>query len=831
MNAAQKAQLEKWKLTTRNFLQKKFVRIIVKSLLAVIGLVFIFIIALSIYLQTHRAEIISKVKDELGKTINGQVEIRDIDLSVIRHFPNIGIQIKGIRILDSMYHRPLLQAGEVSAGIGFFQLLKKDKTINEITVSNGLFHLFTMTSGYTNGYLLQTKKKTQANGPEGSIHVNQVKLTNVHAIIEDAPLNKKYECIANDIFIKIKYDNEIWRLNMDEDILVKGLGFKLSKGMYLQNCVLNADNWEIDFNTIKKEMVFQDSKINIDKQPFVLSGKFHFADSSFFNLDVRTKNIPFAGATKIITEKIKNKMRFTGLEKGFDVHATFDGSLSGGGDPFINVDLVTFQNVLTTPITSFTQCSFTGNFNNHISDTTEAGDPNSNITFKKFSANWNGLVISTDSILIQNLSEPILRFAFKSSCSLPELDSNLELSSIRLTKGSAMVNINYDGPLITDPSLLNKVGADILLKDGEGLYEPRNIVFSKCNGRISISENSLSIQKLVFDIQKNHFEINASGENVNRVALTDSGKASFTCDVYSPSINGNDFTFLFDEKKSVSSRSKKNTGLNATAAKIDNILVNGDMQLNIKAGHIIYQHFTADNIKASMLFAADRWEISNASLQHAGGNFSLSASFNALKNGVRDAAAKFKLDQVDVRKVFYAFDNFGQDAIIGSNIRGTLNTNGDIHFLVNKKGNFQSKSLSGTMNFSLKNGALINFKPFENINDIVFKNRDFSDVEFAEINNKFSISKGEMQINRMEIASSVLHLYLEGLYDFNHKNTDISIQVPLNNLSKSKNDTRKEKKGIDAKTGASVYLRARNASDGSVKFGLDVFRKLRKNKN
>ncbi len=829
MNAAQKVQLEKWTLATRNFLQKKFVRIIAKSLLAVIGLAIIFIIALSIYLQTHRAEIVSKVKDELGKTINGDVEIKDIDLSVLRHFPNIGIQIKGIRILDSMYHRPLLQAAEVSAGIGIFQLFKKDKTINEITISTGLFHLFTMSSGYTNGYLLQTKNKTQSNSSEGSIHVNQIQLSNVRAIIEDAPQNKKYECVANDIFIKIKYDNEFWKMTMDEDILVKGLGFKLSKGMYLQNCLLKADNWEIDFNTVKKELVFNNSKISIDKQPFVLSGKFHFADSSFFHLDATTKNISFTEATKIITEKIKGKMRFTGLEKGFDVHATFDGPLSGGGDPFINVDLITLQNVLTTPITSFTQCSFTGNFNNHISDTMEAGDPNSNIVFRKFSANWNGLLISTDSILIQNLSEPLLRFAFISSCSLSDLDSNLELSSIRLTKGTAVVKINYDGPLVTDPSLLNKVGADILLKDGEGIYEPRNIVFSKCNGRISISENSLSIQKLVFDIQKNHFEINASGENVNRVALADSGKASFSCDVYSPSINGNDFTFLFDEAKSVSSRSKKNTGLNATAAKIDNILVNGNMQLNIKAGHIIYQHFTADNIKASMLFTTDKWEIQNASLQHAGGNFSLAAKFNAIKNGVRDATAKFKLDHVDVRKVFYAFDNFGQDAIISSNVRGTLNTNGDIHFLVNKKGNFVGKSLSGTMNFSLKNGALVNFKPFENINDIVFKNRDFSDVQFAEINNKFTISKGEMQIDRMEIASNVLHIYLEGLYDFNHKNTDISIQVPLNNLSKSKNDTRREKKGLDAKTGASVYLRARNASDGSVKFGLDVFRKLRKN--
>ena len=130
MNEVKKEQWEKWKLTTRNFLQKNFVTFIAKSLLAVIGLAIIFIIALSIYLQTHSAEMISKVKDELRKTINGDVEIKDIDLSVIRHFPNIGIQVKGIRILDSMYHRPLLQAAEVSAGIGLFQLFKKDNTIS-----------------------------------------------------------------------------------------------------------------------------------------------------------------------------------------------------------------------------------------------------------------------------------------------------------------------------------------------------------------------------------------------------------------------------------------------------------------------------------------------------------------------------------------------------------------------------------------------------------------------------------------------------------------------------------------------------------------------------
>lgn len=820
-----------WKQNVKDFLQKKTIRTALKAFLGMLCLLILFLVALSIYLQTHRTEIVQKVKDQLHASINGDVELADIDFSVIRHFPNIGIHLEHIRILDTQYHQPLLQAGEISTGIGWFQLLKKDKTISEVEVSNGLFHLFTLSNGYSNNYILSPQKKKPANTTAGTVHINKVKLTNVHAIIEDALRDKKYECVVTDLYVKLDYGKEDIKLKMDEDIFIKGLGFQLSKGSYLANCRLQANSWEIHFNTVNKEMTFSQSKIKINNQPYSLTGKFHFADSAFFHLDAVAKNVPFMEAAKIITERIRQKMRFANLQRNVNVHATLSGPLKKPGDPFINVDLTTGKNMMVTPVTTFTDCGFSGNFNNHKSDTLGPGDENSAIVLRKFTANWNGLKISTDSIFIHNLKAPLLRFKFLSTCSLPELDSNLAMSSLHLTKGSASLEISYDGQLVPDPSLLAKVTAAILLKDGEGMYIPRNILFSNCNGFILITENALSIQKLMFDIQQNHFEINASGTHVNRVALTDSGKAFFSCNVYSPSINGNDFNLLFEQKKTITHRTKAKKGLNAVAEKIDNMLVNGNMQLNFRTDHLTYKNFTADNITASILFTTDNWQIDQAKLQHAGGNFYLNARFDALKNNMHEGHATVKLEHVDMRKVLYAFDNFGQDAITSANIRGILSTHANIRFLLSTKGTLIKRSLRGDIDFTLRKGALIHFKPFENINDIVFKNRDFSDVQFAELTDKLSIDKGEMTINRMEIASTVLHIYVEGLYDFNHKNTDISIQVPLNNLSKSKNDTRKEKKGLDAKTGASVYLRAQNANDGSLKIGLDVFKKWRKNKS
>ncbi len=820
-----------WKQTFRHFFKKKWVLLVFKILLGIAGLLILLLLVLSIYLQTHRTDIVQKVKEQLHASINGEIEIMDIDFSVIRHFPNIGIHIDSIRILDTLYHQPLLQAGEISTGIGLFQLLKKDKTISEVEVSNGLFHLFTLADGYSNNYLLAPKKKKTNSGSAGSVHINKIQLTNMHALIEDAPRDKKYEAVIKNLYVKLEYGSDAWKLKLDEDILVNGLGFKLSKGAYLANCRLQAKQWELQFKLTNKELTFDKSKIKINEQPYTLSGKFHFADSAYFHLDAVAQDVPFAEAVKIITERIRQKMRFAHLQDNVNVHASLSGPLSKPGDPYINVDLTTAKNKMITPVTNFSDCGFSGNFNNHKSDTLGPGDENSEIVLRKFTANWNGLKISTDSIFIHNLKAPILRFKFLSSCNLPELDSNLAMSSLHLTKGNASLEISYDGPLIPDPSLLSKATAAILLKDGEGIYIPRNITFTKCNGFILITENTLSIQKLMFDILQNHFEINASGRNVNRLALTDSGKASFSCDVYAPSLNGNDFNLLFEQKKAVSRKASSRKGLNVVAAKIDNMLVNGNMQLNFHTNHLVYKNFTADNITASITFTADHWQIDQAKLQHAGGNFSLSARFNALKNNIHEAQANLRLEHVDMRKVLYAFDNFGQDAITSANIRGVLSTHADLQFLLSTKGSLIKRSLRGQIDFTLRNGALVHFKPFENINNIVFKNRDFSDVQFAELTDRLSLEKGEMTINRMEIASNVLHLYVEGLYDFNHKNTDISIQVPLDNLKKSKNDTRKEKKGLDAKTGASVYLRAKNASDGSVKIGLDVFHKLRKKKN
>ena len=82
----------------------------------------------------------------------------------------------------------------------------------------------------------------------------------------------------------------------------------------------------------------------------------------------------------------------------------------------------------------------------------------------------------------------------------------------------------------------------------------------------------------------------------------------------------------------------------------------------------------------------------------------------------------------------------------------------------------------------------------------------------------------------MEIQSSVLSMFVEGLYSMKG-NTDISIQVPLNNLKKRDSTYNPENIGLLKKAGKSLFIRGKPGDDGSIKFKIDLFNKYNKEKN
>ncbi len=211
---------------------------------------------------------------------------------------------------------------------------------------------------------------------------------------------------------------------------------------------------------------------------------------------------------------------------------------------------------------------------------------------------------------------------------------------------------------------------------------------------------------------------------------------------------------------------------------------------------------------------------------HAGGKMDLSGHLDQSKHN-NPFNLKVNIAKVDVGKLFYAFDNFGMETITDKNLKGVFSGKINVNGGIDNNGNILSKSFQGNVQFSLLDAALLNFKPFLQIQKYLFKNRNLHNVTMKSLDGQLDIDKGLISIHPMNIVTSALYLKVQGIYGI-EDGTDISIEVPLRNPSK---DEARIAKGLEPKrkNGLIVYLRAMDDHKGGVKISWDSRRKEVKN--
>ncbi len=607
-------QKKKFKLNISRKTRRRFVRVV----LVIIGLYVLLLAGLSIYISSSHEKLISFLNTKIKETILGEFKINKADITIWRTFPDIGITLENVSISDSFYHRPFLRAKEITVKTGFLGLMGSKVKISSIEVKDALIHTFTDAKGYTNSYVLQSQNKSKRRSKKPVVFSN-LKLENVTVIIEDVPKNKRYEARIDDADIDTRLTGSKYYITMDEDLLLRGLGFNMAQGYWLENQRIQA-KWKLEFDTSGSVLTIKETKVKIQNQPFVIKGIFNFGKSQF-QLNAVTKNIAYSSALSIVKPKTRTKLQKLNLTKPVNATVTLSGSLSKKGDPSVNIDFKTAENNINTPIVNLTNCNFSGNYNNQVNTGIEPDDSNSRISVSSFISSWGDIILKAKNISLTNLRTPVIQFEFFSQCTLQELDEQLASASLRFVDGNAKLYLSYKGPLIADPSLLNQLDAKIQIQNGKIMYVPRGLTFSECNGAVNISGTNLLINNFQCNLNTNHFVVNVNGNNLNRLSNSEPGKASIACNVFSPAVDLCRFSNHCSQKKQkMQQPSKKVKGFSGTADAIDNAIEDGDLFVNLKTQQLMLHNFEANNVIANVVFKNDDWEVRQASLQHADGN-------------------------------------------------------------------------------------------------------------------------------------------------------------------------------------------------------------------
>lgn len=783
------------------------------------------------YVFFNKKSIVKRVTTELNSRIKGEIKISDLEPSLISTFPHVSLRLSQVIIRDTMWkqhHHDLLKAEKIFIRLGFFSLFSGEPEIKKVIVEKASVYVFSDSTGYTNEYMFSSQDDKAGNGGKSKLQLPDIELKSVRLVMDLQHRSKLYDFDIGRLKCDIKTNQTSLELNVKTDMLVHNLAFNTGNGSFIKEKPLEG-KFRVTVDRLMKRLSFKNIVLNIDDHPFRLSGMFDLDEAPpLYYLAINTDNIYFRNASTLVSNNISGKLDSFAIQKPIKINVTIDGRTRPNRIPLVNLEVVVKNNNIGTPIGEFTEASFVGKFSNQLLKEERRVDKNSGFSFTSFSGKWEGVPLKSDTINITNLEHPVLECDLRSSFKLNTANDLLGSSTIDFIKGHCDVDVRYRGLILEGDTAEASIHGNVVLKDAAIRYVPRNLLLSNCSGKLVFEDKDVYVKQLKASAGNSQLIMN--GEIKNLVSLIDKNpeKLLLNWNITSQKLNLGDFVTFLGKRSAGSDRSSKRKMLKF-AKQIDRMLQDCNVDLQLNAERLIYKKFDATNVAARIRLSDRLVSIRDVLVQHSGGTLTLNGSMleEAVHNSIKLHA---DMENVDVAKIFTAFNNFGQDGVTDKNLGGRLYAQVDVTGYITNKATIVENSLKGIIDIRLKNGELNNFEPVEKISQTAFKKRDFSHVRFAELKDRLQVNGSEIKVNRMEIQSSVLTMFVEGIYDIK-KGTDLSIQIPLNNLTKDEKDYNLKNKGINKKNGVSLRLRARTGDDGKAKISWDPFNLALKKKD
>lgn len=775
------------------------------------------------YITYNNESLTDKVKAGINKQLKGKIEIGKLSTNFFYNFPNIAVRLNNVSIKDSlwsMHHHEFLKAENIYAKLQFFSIFSGKPNVSKVTVDNAVLYYYTDTAGVSN---LVKSDEPAAESKGGNIPALEFKNTRV--IFDYPGRNKYHDIVLNKMECKIVTNDSGQSVKIKMDAFVHGLGFNTTKGSYLKEKKLSG-NFVLQL-TKAKDILFNNVKLIIDKQPFIFSGNFSTAQKTF-SLALQTKKIDFKKAVSLLTQGTQQKFAAFNILQPVDISAALNGPTIYKSIPLANINFTVKDATIETPVAQFTGCTFKGIFTNEMDAAKPRTDDNAQLSIKDFTAGWENILLTSKKIEVSNLLQPFLKCDLHSEFELTALNDLTGSNSMQFEKGDGEMNLSYAGSLIDGDTVPTVMQGNIRLRNAAINYVPRNITLNKMQANFVFKNKDLIIEQLDAQAGTTVLNMNGSIKNLTELIYPHPEKLVLEWNIATPNLDLDNFMSFLGKKASRKTQKKSMGGnkLNRMANKIDSMLEYGTANLNIKAARLNYKKFTATNFTTSVSLLQNKIILNNARLNNAGGSMAIIGSINDA--GAANAVnLQTTISNADIPSLFASFNNFGQDAITSQNMKGQLSATVNLNAMLSDKGVVNPNSLNSNINFSVVNGELNNFEPLQKISASVFKKRDFSSIRFAELNDKLRVNGSAIAFDRMEIRSNVFTMFVEGLYD-TKKGTDINIEVPLSNLKKIDDDEEVIKKG---KTGAKIRLRAQTGNDGKLKVSWNPFNNGKKEKN
>jgi len=808
-------------------MKKKWIKYILRTIIVCLATWLLLLVIAFLYIKINKTQIIASLRSGIEKRISGNIRFDDLSVDLIQNFPGVSINIKNLHIRDSTadpHKKELLQVKNVYMGFGIIELLTGKKSPKYLTLTDGTIFLFEDSLSVKNWNIFRAQPQTQKN-----ITVKKITLKNINAIFQDDSKYKFYNVLFEKTKCSIIDNKEQIRFEIDNRSIIKKACFNTIKGSYLRNKKWGAD-FKIFYDKALKKLSVHNQLVKIDRQVYRLTGDFFLEGNPYFDLYIKTNNLSLKEAASIFPPEATKKIQQFDLSKPLQkVEAHLSGLMKYLSFPLAKISFFVKDATLGMSETHFDHCSFNGFFKNEIDSSKSRDDRNSFLQFTNVRGEWEKNSFDSKNLTFYNLIDPYLRCDIHTLFSLSQLEKAIASSRLDFNSGNGEATLSYAGPLATKTDTLYDLNGILKINDGDITYNPRNLRFKQTDIEIQFRNGDMLVKKMNTVVNDNDIRVNGTVNGFLTFFNTDPSKAVFNWNVYSPLIDISKLKSSLRRNTAVKKKQQGYSFFEKLNNKIDRLFDECNAYLNIRADKVVYKNFSAASANGNLSLTNDLIKLDDFSLLHAGGSVVLNASSKDNGN-TSSLVLQSKMQNVNVRELFSSFNNFGLVSLTSKNISGNFSADINLTSMLDADNNLYKPANRGSVNFSLKNGRLENFQPLLDIDNNFLKKRNLNDISFAELKDKLELNGNDVYVDLMEIRSTAISMYVEGVYSFANK-TDLSIQIPFKDMKKKDPGYIPQNKGVESKKGLGIFLRARD-ENGKLKISYDLFGRFRrKNKN
>jgi hypothetical protein len=201
------------------------------------------------------------------------------------------------------------------------------------------------------------------------------------------------------------------------------------------------------------------------------------------------------------------------------------------------------------------------------------------------------------------------------------------------------------------------------------------------------------------------------------------------------------------------------------------------MTFQFEIDHLNYHKYVIHDVRASLRTTPEHYiYVDQLLLKAADGSFDIKGYFNGSDPKKIYFDPDMRMERVDLDKLFFKFDNFGQDHLVSENLHGEISAHITGHVRMHKDLVPIIDQSELHLDLEVVQGRLENFAMLDLMADY-FKDRNLKLVAFDTLSNHLDLMNGVLSIPNMTINSSLGYMEISGSQDL-EMNMDYYVRVP-----------------------------------------------------